>query len=159
MEMTIKELADELGVSKDKVKYQVRKLPSDYLVKKNNITYLTDTGIWHVKTLLGKKSGELPRELPSKLPTEEEKKIRELEIKVELLELQLRMKGEEWHKREKILNDWLEEKDLQLKQKTEDNEKLAKLIDQEQQLRMAEMTKQALLEEKPKGFWNKIFGK
>ena len=42
---TIRQIADELGVSKDKVKYQVRKLPGDYRVKKGDVTYLTDEGI------------------------------------------------------------------------------------------------------------------
>lgn len=55
---TIKQMADELGVNKDKVKYQVRKLPSEHLVKMGNITYLTDDGILKLKELiLGKTIG------------------------------------------------------------------------------------------------------
>nr|WP_228394859.1 helix-turn-helix domain-containing protein [Enterococcus faecium] len=34
---TIKELADILGVSKDKVKYQLRKLPSNFYLTKKEI--------------------------------------------------------------------------------------------------------------------------
>lgn len=49
MRKTIKELADELRVSKDKVKYQVRKLPSELTIKENGITYIKNTGIEIIK--------------------------------------------------------------------------------------------------------------
>jgi len=58
---TIKQLADEIGVSKDKVKYQVGKLPENYLVKVGKITHITDDGILKIKEiLLGKSEGNLP---------------------------------------------------------------------------------------------------
>ncbi|HHX66559.1 MAG: hypothetical protein WAO56_01640 [Miniphocaeibacter sp.] len=57
MEKTIKQLADELGVSKDKIKYQVRKLPSEYLSKKNGITYLSNDAITIIKNEL---EGKIP---------------------------------------------------------------------------------------------------
>jgi len=70
---TIRQLANELGVSKDKVKYQVGKLPENYLVKVGKITHLTDDGVLKIKEmLLGKevgnlvgKSGEITHFLPS----------------------------------------------------------------------------------------------
>ena len=37
---TIKELADELGVNKDKIKYQLRKLPSELTTKKMVLSIL-----------------------------------------------------------------------------------------------------------------------
>jgi hypothetical protein len=53
---TIKELADELGVNKNKVKYQTGKLPVNLLVKKNGIIYLTDEAVSTVvKELTGEK--------------------------------------------------------------------------------------------------------
>lgn len=42
---TIKQIADELKVSKDKIKYQSKKLPSNYLVKRDGITYIKNEGI------------------------------------------------------------------------------------------------------------------
>ena len=42
---TIKELADELGVNKDKIKYQLRKLPSELTTKKNGIIYIKSSGV------------------------------------------------------------------------------------------------------------------
>ena len=64
---TIKELADELSVSKDKVKYQVRKLPSELTIKENGITYIKNAGIEIIKeNIQGKipnaKTGELPND-------------------------------------------------------------------------------------------------
>lgn len=41
---TLKQVADELGVSKDKVKYRVGKLPENYLVKIENVTHVTPEG-------------------------------------------------------------------------------------------------------------------
>lgn len=63
MAKTIKELADELGVSKDKVKYQVGKLPSNYLGKlpSGTITINAD-GIRLISERLGKITHPLPSE-------------------------------------------------------------------------------------------------
>lgn len=137
MEMTIKQLADEFGVSKDKVKYQVRKLPSNYLGKKGNVTYVKEQGIIRLreifeKNYLGNSLGKNGENYPDF--THYEKLIDMLEKELETLRGQL------------------EEKDEQIK-------KAHTLLDQEQQLRLAEMTKQALLEEKPKGFWSRLLGK
>lgn len=68
---TIKELADELGVSKDKVKYQTRKLPSDLTTKKNGVTYLGSEAISTIKAnLLGNNTQEIPRQNTHHLPTD-----------------------------------------------------------------------------------------
>ncbi len=37
---TIRELADELGVSKNKIHYQVSKIPSEYIVRNNSMKLL-----------------------------------------------------------------------------------------------------------------------
>jgi predicted transcriptional regulator len=55
---TIKQIADQLGVTKDKVKYQVRKLPEEHVKKQEGITYITDAGVAIIKRLMrGKSSG------------------------------------------------------------------------------------------------------
>jgi len=72
---TIKQIADEWGVSKDKVKYQARKLPGKYTSKQGNITYITDEGEAILKGYLGgKKSNDSPGKTGSithNLPTDE----------------------------------------------------------------------------------------
>ncbi|WP_207871689.1 hypothetical protein DOK78_000084 [Enterococcus sp. DIV2402] len=45
MEMTIKQLADELGVNKRKIIYRVKKLPHNLYTKRNNVVYITEEGI------------------------------------------------------------------------------------------------------------------
>ncbi|MGM0123072.1 hypothetical protein IGI37_000438 [Enterococcus sp. AZ194] len=70
-DLTIKELADELGVSKDKVKYRVRKLPSEFTYKEGNVTYLTKTAVSKIKSEFGGESAEkVPSESPGNLPNE-----------------------------------------------------------------------------------------
>lgn len=64
---TIKELADELGVSKNKVKYQTGKLTGNLLVKKNGIIYLTDEA---VSTVVKELTGEKYRLKPDELTTD-----------------------------------------------------------------------------------------
>lgn len=49
---TIKQVADQLGVSKDRVKYRVRSLPGEYLVKSGDIIYVTDEGVTIISELL-----------------------------------------------------------------------------------------------------------
>lgn len=56
MDKTIKELADELQIPKEKVTYQVRKLHSNLYYKKNNITYLTSAGITAIEAVFKRKS-------------------------------------------------------------------------------------------------------
>ena len=68
---TIKELADELGVSKDKVKYQTRKLPSELTTKKNGVTYLGSEAISTIKAnLLSDNTRGTPKENTPNLPTD-----------------------------------------------------------------------------------------
>lgn len=122
MEMTIKELADELGVSKDKIKYRVGKLPSNYLVKKNGVTYLKSEGIQAICEQVGENS---PVNFLGNYPP-----FTQYDKVVDLLEKEL-----------DVLRKQLKEKDKQLEQ-------AHKLIDQEQQLRMVTEQKLMLLEEK-----------
>ena len=50
---TIRELADELGVSKNKIHYQVSKIPSEYIVRNNSMKLLTAEAIKQIKENLG----------------------------------------------------------------------------------------------------------
>lgn len=90
MVKTIKELADELGVSKDKVKYQVKKLPSNYLAKlpSGTITINTD-GIRAISESLGKITRELPTKATHPLPIDNSQFITHLEKQVEQQQKQI----------------------------------------------------------------------
>lgn len=63
---TIKELADELGVSKNKIHYQVSKISSEYVVRNNSMKLLTAEAVKQIKENLGI---ELNSSLNSKLNT------------------------------------------------------------------------------------------
>jgi len=128
---TIKQLADELGVSKDKVKYQVGKLPENYLVKVDKIIHLTDDGILKIKEiLLGKNMENLPdknREAIHFLPGEDNELYRilksELASKNEQIEaLQADLTSERTHSREQA--DKLSDLAAQLAELTKNNQVL-----------------------------------
>lgn len=53
---TIKEFADELGISKNRMNYQVSKLNTDYILKLNGVKYLTSQAQEEIKSSLGIKS-------------------------------------------------------------------------------------------------------
>lgn len=155
MEKTIKELADELGVSKDKVKYQARKLPSKLTTKKSGVTYLNKEAIAIIKQNLVGSYNQVENDV---LPTE-------------LLIKQL-----------KKSNELLSEKDKQI-EKLQDSQKMfQKLLDQQQILTLQANKKIEQLEiqlsteeippdhpskksnadvapEKSKGFFSRLFTK
>jgi len=56
MKKTIKELADELGVKKHIIKYQVDKLTEEYVEKKSGILYVKTSGILIIKGILGEEN-------------------------------------------------------------------------------------------------------
>lgn len=113
---TIKQLADDLGISKDKVKYQVRKLPGNYLVKKGNVIYIKTQGIKHLQEIFGEsypgntqvKTGETGNNYPP------------------IIEL---------------LQDTIETLQKQLSVKDQQISELLKLNDQQQQLLLKEQAK------------------
>ena len=131
---TLKEIADLFGVKKDKVKYEAKKLPSKYLVKKNNITYINSEGIKELEKVL---VGKVPSEkLGNYLHDSPLKKT------IELLEKQLEQQNE------------------QLKVKDNQIESLLEKLDQEQRLNLANMQDKQILQlelkESKKGFLKKI---
>lgn len=109
MEKTIKELADELGVTKDKVKYQVKKLPTNYLLTKGKITYIKSEGIEQLYKLFGKNYPPITREKLPTLPTN----FTHLESIIKVLE-----------DNTKLLQEQLKQKDLQIEQKDKQIENL-----------------------------------
>lgn len=60
--MTIKELADELGVSKEKIKYLYRQLPEHMYVMVENRVILSDAAVDAIKNRLN--GGELTSDIP-----------------------------------------------------------------------------------------------
>ena len=128
---TIKQVADELGVSKDKVKYQVGKLPGNYLVKTGKITHLTDDGILKIREmLLGKEVGNLPGKSGESLPgrkNELHELYRILKIELEakneqIASLQTELSAERVHSREQA--DKLSDLATQLTELTRNNQLL-----------------------------------
>ena len=63
--MTYKQLADELGVSKDKIKYYAKKVGNDNKHVVDNVTYLTPKGVSKIKGFL---EGKLSSTSPSVKP-------------------------------------------------------------------------------------------
>ncbi len=84
---TIKQIADELGIKKDKVKYQVGKLPSNLLVKKGNTLYIKNNGI--------KRLYDIFDIHPIEKKTENFTDFSHLEKTIELLENQLIQKDKQ----------------------------------------------------------------
>jgi len=89
---TIKQAADALGVSKDKIKYRVRKLSGEYVVNDKGINYITDEGF---AVLCGVMAGELSgnqqgntRHVPTDYPPEN----MPFDTVIELLKSQLEIK-------------------------------------------------------------------
>lgn len=144
-EKTIKELADELGVTKDKVKYQARKLPSGLTSKKDGITYLSIDAICIIKkNISGGKKRVLPSDIPNQLPTD-------------YLLGQLELKDKELNEQNKQINRLLNS-----------NDQLQKLLDQQQVLTLQanqkikelEYQNEATLEsQKKKSFISRLFRK
>lgn len=98
MPKTIKEVADELGVSKDKVKYQIRKLPNlpgEFTYLENNITYLTKHGELAIKEKLLGKLPSKENKLLGNLPSVGEQNDSAFEKVIDILERELEIKNKQ----------------------------------------------------------------
>ncbi|WP_416207890.1 DNA-binding protein [Enterococcus sp. HY326] len=115
---TIKELADELNVSKDKIKYQVRKLPSELPSKINGVTYLNEAAVTIILDSLGVK---LPTNDQVILPDNTQDLPRGDTVSILKNEL-------------KIKDALLVEKDKQVNKLLDNQSEMQKLLDQQQQL-------------------------
>ena len=132
MEMTTKEIADELGVDKQKVYRFIKKNHIIEAHQKNGVKYFNEAVQTQIKQAFSKSEA-----LHEAHQNHFNEAVNEAVIEV--------------------LKSQLEAKDRQIAE-------MQKLLDQEQQLRMAEHQKILLLEQQeqekqPKGFWQKIFGK
>lgn len=150
---TIKELADELEVSKTTIRNHLNKLPDNLSVtKKNNILHLDSDVEAFIKDRVKRVSDN-----------SSENGLYEQHIMQERVSIL-----EERNKELKDDNEYLRE---QIKYKNKDTERLHKLLDQQQQLHNNAMQdldtykqeRDNLLElreeqEESKGFWSRLFG-
>lgn len=124
-DMTIKELADELGVSKQAIRKHLEKLPPTLSVtKKENAIYL-DTD---VTAFVRSKVTRVTDNLTSKVTSN---KFNEKEAANNLKRDE---KTANNYEIEKILNEQLKIKDKQLAEKDKQIQTMQKLLDQQQQL-------------------------
>lgn len=142
---TIKELADELGVSKNKIHYQVSKISSEYVVRNNSMKLLTAEAVKQIKENLGI---ELNSSLNSKLNTvkhQENTNIKE-NTSVEGVELNSTLNSYLNSLKHQI--EYLESqninKDEQIKSLVEAQKQTQNLLDQQQRLALQD---KKLLEE------------
>ena len=132
MEMTTKEIADELKIDKQKVYRYIKKNCINEALQKNGVKYYDEAVQTQIKQAF----------LESKALHEAHHEAHQNHINEAVID---------------VLKSQLEAKDRQIAE-------MQKLLDQEQQLRMAEHQKILLLEQQeqekqPKGFWHKVFGK
>jgi DNA-binding Lrp family transcriptional regulator len=139
---TIRQIADEIGVSKDKVRYQVRKLPSHCIDKVGNITYITDGGMAILQGLLLGKTVNFTQyaseEFTRLFPAGDTKRIIELESEVERLKWQLEFERATSEEKLALQKQRADEVAAQTQQALEDNRKWRMLVEREQQLRLAD---------------------
>ena len=138
---TIRELAEELGVSKKKIHYQVSKLDTDLIQRLDGTIYLDKSAISKIKSSIGyippvelDTSGIQNRhKLDSVLDTEKNKLIDEKSEQISYLKEQLNKK-----------DDQLSIKDEQIKSLVEIQSQTQNLLDQQQRLALQD---KKLLEE------------
>ena len=138
---TIRELAEELGVSKKKIHYQVSKLDTDSIQRLDGTIYLGKSAISKIKSNMGySKVSELDslgiqngRELDSGLDTEKNKLLNEKSEQINYLKEQLIKKDGQ-----------LSIKDEQIKSLVEIQNQTQNLLDQQQRLALQD---KQLLEE------------
>ena len=138
---TIRELAEELGVSKKKIHYQVSKLDTDLIQRLDGTIYLGKSAISKIKSSIGYNSMvELDtspiqnrHELDSLLDTEKNKLIDEKSEQISYLKEQLNKKDGQ-----------LSIKDEQIKSLVEIQNQTQNLLDQQQRLALQD---KKLLEE------------
>ena len=138
---TIKELADELGVSKKKIHYQVSKLDSDLIQKLDGTIYLDNRAITAIKENIGYvsktklDSGAIQnrQHLDSRLDTQNTKLIHEKSEQINYLKEQIKNKDNQ-----------ISVKDEQIKSLVEAQKQTQNLLDQQQRLALQD---KKLLEE------------
>ena len=142
---TIRELADELGVSKNKIHYQVSKIPSEYIVRNNSMKLLTAEAIKQIKENLGV---ELNSGLNSKLNTVKHQNNTNIKGNLSVEDVELNSTLNSYLNSLKHQIEYLESqninKDEQIKSLVEAQKQTQNLLDQQQRLALQD---KKLLEE------------
>ena len=132
---TIKELADELGVSKNKIHYQVSKISSEYVVRNNNMKLLTAEAVKQIKENLGI---ELNSSLNSKLNTVKHQENTNIKGNTSVEGVELNSTLNSYLNSLKHQIEYLESqninKDEQIKSLVEAQKQTQNLLDQQQRL-------------------------
>lgn len=142
---TIRELADELGVSKNKIHYQVSKISSEYVVRNNSMKLLTAEAVKQIKENLGI---ELNSSLNSKLNTVKHQENTNIKGNTSVEGVELNSTLNSYLKSLKHQIEYLESqninKDEQIKSLAEAQKQTQNLLDQQQRLALQD---KKLLEE------------
>jgi coenzyme F420-reducing hydrogenase delta subunit len=142
---TIKELADELGVSKNKIHYQVSKISSEYVVRNNSMKLLTAEAVKQIKENLGI---ELNSSLNSKLNTVKHQENTNIKGNTSVEGVELNSTLNSYLNSLKHQIEYLESqninKDEQIKSLAEAQKQTQNLLDQQQRLALQD---KKLLEE------------
>ena len=142
---TIKELADELGVSKNKIHYQVSKISSEYVVRNNSMKLLTAEAVKQIKENLGV---ELNSSLNSKLNTVKHQENTNIKGNTSVEGVELNSTLNSYLNSLKHQIEYLESqninKDEQIKSLAEAQKQTQNLLDQQQRLALQD---KKLLEE------------
>ncbi|MBZ4031179.1 MULTISPECIES: hypothetical protein [Lactobacillales] len=142
---TIKELADELGVSKNKIHYQVSKISSEYVVRNNSMKLLTAEAVKQIKENLGI---ELNSSLNSKLNTVKHQENTNIKGNTSVEGVELNSTLNSYLNSLKHQIEYLESqninKDEQIKSLVEAQKQTQNLLDQQQRLALQD---KKLLEE------------
>src|SRR5574337_823147 len=142
---TIRELADELGVSKNKIHYQVSKISSEYVVRNNSMKLLTAEAVKQIKENLGI---ELNSSLNSKLNTVKNQKNTNIKGNTSVEGVELNSTLNSYLNSLKHQIEYLESqninKDEQIKSLVEAQKQTQNLLDQQQRLALQD---KKLLEE------------
>ena len=142
---TIKELADELGVSKNKIHYQVSKISSEYVVRNNGMKLLTAIAVKQIKENLGV---ELNSRSNSELDTDKHQEKTNITTNMNIEGVELNSSLNDYLNSLKHQIEYLESqninKDEQIKSLVESQKQTQKLLDQQQRLALQD---KKLLEE------------
>ena len=167
---TIKQIADELQVSKQAVRNEIAKQGLQTSLRKDGNQFVVDDGIeMLIKTaFLHRKGAKLMEPVAEKVTGNLSGELCAAQRKIFELELTLRMRDTSEKEKTEIYVQELKRLDDALKEKDEQINQLHKIIDQEQQLRMVMEQKLLLVEEKQVGeepdqqdikesFWKRVF--
>ena len=142
---TIRELADELGVSKNKIHYQVSKISSEYVVRNNSMKLLTAEAVKQIKENIGI---ELNSSLNSKLNTVKHQENTNIKGNTSVEGVELNSTLNSYLNSLKHQIEYLESqninKDEQIKSLVEAQKQTQNLLDQQQRLALQD---KKLLEE------------